>query len=59
MLLSQTFKHCGEMEHARRFRRELKLDNRLEGLHSYHLVTVCLVYGAGWKRTGSSLRSTL
>ena len=40
MPLSQTFEHCGEMEHARCFRRELELDDRLEGLHSHHLVMV-------------------
>ena len=40
MALSQTFEHCGEMEHARCFRRELELDDRLKGLYSHHLVMV-------------------
>lgn len=61
MFLSQTFENNRKMEHGCRLRRELKLDNRLESLHSHHLVAGLhnLSYSAGWTRTGPSLSRAL
>jgi hypothetical protein len=59
VFLSQTFKHNGEMEHGRGLRRELKLNNRFEGLHSCTSLRVWVCSSAGQARTGSSLSGAL